>query len=102
MRYSVLLPTRNGGQFLRNCIESILSQEYDDFELVISDNANSDATPAIVAEYRTHPKVRAIRLDEPVSVTDNWNAAYRASSTPEAPGRQPPPGSPWFLASWEI
>jgi hypothetical protein len=80
MRYSVLLPTRNGGQFLRNCIESILSQDYDDFDLVISDNANSDATPAIVAEYRTHPKVRAIRLDEPVSVTDNWNAAYRASS----------------------
>ena len=80
MRYSVLLPTRNGGQFLRNCIESILSQDYDDFELVISDNANSDATPAIVAEYRAHPKVRAIRLDEPVSVTDNWNAAYRASS----------------------
>jgi glycosyltransferase involved in cell wall biosynthesis len=80
VKYSVLLPTRNGGQFLRNCIESILSQDYDDFELVISDNANSDATPAIVAEWRTHPKVRAIRLDEPVSVTDNWTAAYRASS----------------------
>ena len=34
MRYSVLLPTRNGGQFLRNCIKSMLSQGYDDFELV--------------------------------------------------------------------
>jgi glycosyltransferase involved in cell wall biosynthesis len=80
MKYSVLLPTRNGGQFLRNCIESILSQGYDDFELVISDNANTDETPAIVGEYRDHPKVRTVRLDRPVSVTDNWNAAYAASS----------------------
>jgi glycosyltransferase involved in cell wall biosynthesis len=79
-RYSVLLPTRNGGKFLRNCIESILSQEYDDFELVISDNANTDETPAIVEKYRTHPRVVTLRLDAPVPVTDNWNAALRASS----------------------
>jgi glycosyltransferase involved in cell wall biosynthesis len=80
MRYSALLPTRNGGKFLRNCIESILSQDYDAFELVISDNANSDETPAILDEYKSHPKVRAIRLDHAVPVTDNWNAAYNASS----------------------
>ena len=80
MRYSVLLPTRNGGPFLRNCIRSILSQDYDDFELVISDNANTDETPEIIAELRDHPKVKAIRLDQPVPVTDNWTAAYTAST----------------------
>ena len=71
------LPTRNGGQFLRNCIESVLTQDYDDFELIISDNANSDDTPAIINQYAGHDRVRAIRLDEAVPVTDNWNAAYR-------------------------
>jgi glycosyltransferase involved in cell wall biosynthesis len=80
MKYSVLLPTRNGGKFLRNCIESILSQDYDDFELVISDNANVDETPAIVAEYSGDERVKTLRLDTTVSVTENWNAAYRASS----------------------
>jgi glycosyltransferase involved in cell wall biosynthesis len=80
MRYSVLLPTRNGGQYLRNCIRSILSQDHGDFELVISDNANSDETPAIVEQYRDDPRVVAVRLAEPVSVTDNWNAALGASS----------------------
>jgi len=80
MRYSVLLPTRNGGKFLRNCIESILSQDHDSFELVISDNANTVETPAIVESYRGHPRVRAIRLGAAVPVTDNWNAAYRESS----------------------
>jgi len=48
MRFSVLLPTRNGGKFLESCIRSILEQDYNDFELVISDNANTDATPSIV------------------------------------------------------
>jgi len=80
MKYSVLLPTRNGGQFLRNCIESILVQDYDDLELVISDNANTDETAGIIDAYRGHPRVKAIRLDESVPVTDNWNAAYGASS----------------------
>jgi glycosyltransferase involved in cell wall biosynthesis len=80
MRSSVLLPTRNGGKFLRNCIESILSQDHDDFELVVSDNANSDETPAVLRDYAGHPRVTVIRLDEPVPVTDNWNAAYRAST----------------------
>jgi glycosyltransferase involved in cell wall biosynthesis len=80
VRYSVLLPTRNGGKFLRACIVSILSQDYDDFELVISDNANSDETPTIIDDYRDHPRVRAIRLEEAVPVTDNWNAAYAESS----------------------
>ena len=80
MRYSVLLPTRNGGKYLRNCIESVLGQDYDDFELVISDNANSDETPAVLRDYAGRDRVKIIRLEEPVPVTDNWNAAYRASS----------------------
>src|SRR5689334_11307157 len=80
MRYSVLLPTRNGGPFLRGCIESILNQGYDDFELVISDNANTDESPKIIDAYRDHPRVKGIRLDQPVPVTDNWNAALAQSS----------------------
>jgi hypothetical protein len=79
MRYSVLLPTRNGGAFLRACIDSVLAQDYDDFELVISDNANTDETPAVLSDYRSHPRVRLVRLDEAVPVTDNWNVAYRNS-----------------------
>jgi len=77
MRFSFLLPTRNGGRFLRPCIESVLSQTYPDMELVISDNANSDETPEILESYRQDPRVRVIRMDEPVSVTDNWNATLQ-------------------------
>lgn len=80
MRYSVLLPTRNGGEFLENCIRSILEQDYGDFELVISDNANMDGTPAVISRFSGDPRVKTLRNETAVSVTENWNNAYRASS----------------------
>ena len=80
MKFSVLLPTRNGGSFLQNCICSILEQGYEDMELVISDNANTDNTPEIIQQFSADPRVKALRLETSVSVTDNWNNALRASS----------------------
>ena len=41
------LPVYNGEQYLEGSVESILGQSYRDFELIISDNASSDATEAI-------------------------------------------------------
>ena len=48
MKFSVLLPTRNGGKFLKDCISSILEESYEDFELIVSDNANTDETHEII------------------------------------------------------
>src|SRR3990167_9461915 len=80
MKYSILLPTRNGGLFLENCIHSILNQDYSDFELVISDNANTDNTPDVIQKFKDNPCVKQIRNEAVVSVTENWNNAYHASS----------------------
>lgn len=80
MKFSVLLPTRNGGIFLENCIRSILEQRYDDMELVISDNANTDNTPEVIQQFAGDSRVKILRQETPVSVTDNWNNALNASS----------------------
>ena len=80
MKFSVLLPTRNGGPFLENCIRSILEQGYGDMELVISDNANTDNTPEIIQQFSGDSRVKTLRQETPVSVTDNWNNALSASS----------------------
>jgi len=45
------MPVFNGQDYVSQAIESLLSQSYPDFRLVISDNASSDATPDICAEY---------------------------------------------------
>lgn len=50
-RVSVGLPVYNGENFLKCALESILSQTYVDFELIISDNASEDATEAICKAF---------------------------------------------------
>lgn len=79
MRFSVLLPTRNGGNFLENCIRSILEQHHDSFELVISDNANTDATESIVRGFADDSRLKVIRQTTPISVSENWTAALQVS-----------------------
>jgi glycosyltransferase involved in cell wall biosynthesis len=49
---SVCIPTYNFGRYLGPCIESILSQSFGDFELIISDNVSDDDTVAIVNAYQ--------------------------------------------------
>lgn len=80
MRLSILLPTRNGGSLLEPVIRSVLEQDCDDLELVVSNNASADATPEIIASFASDSRLRVVTLDEPVAVTDNWNAALGASS----------------------
>jgi glycosyltransferase involved in cell wall biosynthesis len=80
MRFSILLPTRNGGELLANCVQSVLEQDHDDFELVISDNANTDATPDIIRGLSGVLRVKVVRQENPLPVADNWTAALQASS----------------------
>lgn len=80
MRFSILLPTRNGGEFLDNCIRSILEQDHDDFELIVSDNANTDATQSVVRGFSGDPRLKVIRQSTLISVSENWTAALQASS----------------------
>jgi glycosyltransferase involved in cell wall biosynthesis len=48
---SIGLAVRNGRHFVGRCIESILSQDFTDLELVISDNASDDGTIGMLEGY---------------------------------------------------
>jgi glycosyltransferase involved in cell wall biosynthesis len=80
MKFSVLLPTRNGGKYLKSCIDSVLSQDYKDMELIVFDNANTDNTAEVVNSYSNDKRLKYYRTDSVVSVTDNWNNALNKSS----------------------
>ena len=73
-RFSVLLPTRNGGAQVEGAIRSVLESPREDIELVVSDNASTDATPDIVAQFGDDPRLNAVRQTEGLDVTENWNA----------------------------
>jgi glycosyltransferase involved in cell wall biosynthesis len=62
---SIGLPVYNGARFLRQALDSLLAQDYTDFELIISDNASTDATPQICADYAARdPRFRYFRAEE--------------------------------------
>lgn len=59
---SVVMPTRNRAAFLHRAIRSVLAQTETRLELIVVDDASSDETQEIVAQYaRTDPRVRGVR-----------------------------------------
>lgn len=79
MKISVLLPTRQGGGLLGACVDAVLDQNDPDVELVVSDNANTDSTPDVLAARAGDPRLKVLRQSRSLSVTENWNATYAAS-----------------------
>lgn len=73
-RVSIGLPVYNGENFLRPALDSILEQDYSDFELIISDNASQDATEKICREYAAKdPRIRYYRNERNIGASGNFN-----------------------------
>jgi glycosyltransferase involved in cell wall biosynthesis len=73
-RLSVGLPVYNGSNYLARSIESLLGQSYEDFELVISDNASTDDTASICRGYeKLDSRIRYYRQPRNVGLAPNHN-----------------------------
>ncbi len=79
MKFSILLPTRNRLDLLKFAVQSVLDQDYRDWEIVISDNASEDDVAGYVRSLADE-RVKYIRSDALLPVTRNWNRALEASS----------------------
>jgi glycosyltransferase involved in cell wall biosynthesis len=78
---SVGMPLYNAERFVRGAVDSILSQTFTDFELIISDNASTDATAAICEAYAAEdPRVRFVRNQRNLGAAQNFNAVFALSS----------------------
>lgn len=62
---SIVLPTFNGSRYLDKAIQSCANQSYSNWELIIVDDASTDATPDIIAQYVvTDARIRSIRHEK--------------------------------------
>jgi glycosyltransferase involved in cell wall biosynthesis len=80
-RVSIALPVYNGERFLRRALDSCLAQDFEDFELIIVDNASDDGTQEISLEYsHRDPRVRYVRNQENIGAQANHNLAFELAS----------------------
>jgi glycosyltransferase involved in cell wall biosynthesis len=74
------MPVYNAEVFLAETLDSILGQTFQNFELVISDNASTDATPEICRTYaQADRRIRYERNEANIGVIANFNQTFRLS-----------------------
>ncbi|MDH5418420.1 MAG: glycosyltransferase, partial [Nitrosopumilus sp.] len=50
-KVSVILPARNEEEFLGKCLESLLEQDYENYEIIVIDDSSEDSTGKIICQY---------------------------------------------------
>lgn len=70
---TIAIPTYNRASWLKDCVHSALSQTYQNFEVIVSDNASTDNTPQLLTEF-DDPRLRVVRQNSNIGLMPNWNA----------------------------
>lgn len=72
------MPVRNGAAVIRAALDSMVKQDYPNLEIVVSDNASDDETPAILREYSDrYGFIRTFHQQMPIPVFENFMFVLR-------------------------
>jgi glycosyltransferase involved in cell wall biosynthesis len=75
----VVVPSFNNAAFSEATMDSILSQTYQDLELVVADHSSTDGTWQRLAPYAADPRVRLLRTDPGGGAPRNWARVTEAA-----------------------
>jgi len=73
---SFVVPCYKLANLLRECVESILSQTYGDFEMLIMDDCSPDNTPEVAQSFQD-PRVKYVRNEPNLGHLRNYNKGIR-------------------------
>lgn len=74
---TVGVPVYNGQRYLARALDSLLAQTFDDFEIVLCDNASEDRTAEICAAYAARdPRIRFHRNPQNLGLVRNFNRTF--------------------------
>jgi glycosyltransferase involved in cell wall biosynthesis len=85
-KISIIIPTFNRETYLAQTLESALSQDYSNYEVIVSDNASIDSTEEVVAKYLSDKRLKYYKNNTNIGMVKNWHKALYEYSTGE-----------WFL-----
>ena len=74
-KISVCIPTYNYAEYIGQAIDSVLMQDYDDYELIVIDDCSSDTTRDVVDGYikKGDPRIRLVVNETNRGLVGNWN-----------------------------
>ena len=77
------VPVFNGAAFLAECLECLIGQTFSDIEILVFDNASTDATPAIVERFaRRDHRIKYVRRLENIGAIGNFLAPLEQAASP--------------------
>jgi glycosyltransferase involved in cell wall biosynthesis len=76
---TIAVPTRNRAKLLQDCVASALAQTYRNIEVLVSDNASTDETEAVLATI-ADKRLRVIRNDENIGMVKNFRRCVEQAS----------------------
>ena len=79
-RVSIGIPVYNGAKYLETALSAVLAQDYENLEVVISDNASTDETPLICQMYSGDDRVRYHRQDTNQGALANFVRVFDLTS----------------------
>jgi chlorobactene glucosyltransferase len=67
---SIIVPARNEERYIRKCIDSLVKQDYPDFEIILVNDESSDKTLKIMNEYKnSYSTIKVVNVNRP---DDDW------------------------------
>jgi glycosyltransferase involved in cell wall biosynthesis len=79
VKFSVLIPTRNRLEYLKQALYSVQQQNYPNWEAIISDNFSDDDVFGFIRDLKDD-RIKYFRTKSFIPVTDNWNYALEKST----------------------
>lgn len=77
---SVVIPNFNYAHYLKRRLDTVLSQTFQDFEIILIDDASTDNSMDVLESYRREPKLRIIaNKTNSGNLFKNWNAGVKIS-----------------------
>lgn len=79
LKFSILIPTYNGGEILGDTLRSLFSQNFDNYEIIINDDCSSDNTEVVVKSFND-PRIKFFRNAKNLGYPGNLEEARKKAT----------------------
>ena len=75
-KVSVIIPTYNNVESLKRTLNSVLVQDFEDYEVIITDDSDNESLQKFLLNYPL-PKIKYFKNSKKLGSPENWNEGLR-------------------------